>query len=64
MKFSSLNNFLYFISLITVRQLLPCITEGIGHNQKNNYASEKQKGTVERVGRDKEIMSPLRISYF
>lgn len=64
MKFSSLNNLLYFISLIIVRHLLPSIIEGIGHSQKNNYASEKQKGTVGRVERDKEIMSPLRISYF
>lgn len=64
MEFSSLNNLLYFISLIAVRHLLPCIIEGIGHSPKNNYTSGKQEGSVGSTGRDKEIMNPLKIPYF
>lgn len=63
MEFSSLNNLLYFISLIAVRHL-PCIIEGIGHSPKNNYTSGKQEGSVGSMGRDKEIMNLLKITYF
>lgn len=59
--FFYLNKLLYFISLIILKHSLPCITEGIGHSLKNNYTSGKQERDV---GRDKEIMHPLRMRYF
>lgn len=61
MDFFYLNKLLYFISLIILRHSLPCITEGIGHSLKNNYTSGKQERDM---GRDKEIMRPLRMPYF